>query len=141
MAQQINLTYTKFFEEKGFKVEVGMADMPTAFVASWGEGTPIVGFLGEFDALPLLSQEAACPVKTPIVEGAYGHGCGHNCLGVGSLAAVIAVKEYLEANKKDGTIIYFGCPAEEGAGSKQFMEILYPVCCSLSLGLQNLLDG
>lgn len=108
-------------EEKGFTIVKGVANMPTAFTASFGSGKPVVGFLGEYDALDILSQEAANPVKCPVKEGAPGHGCGHNALGVGSLAAAIAVKEYLVENKKEGTIIYFGCPAEEGAGSKQFM--------------------
>ena len=80
-----------------------------------------MGILGEYDALAALSQKAGQTTKEPITAGAPGHGCGHNILGTGSLAAVLAVKEYLIANKKDGTIIYFGCPAEEGAGSKQFM--------------------
>ena len=80
-----------------------------------------MGILGEYDALSSLSQKAAATTKEPLIEGAPGHGCGHCALGTGSLAAALAVKEYLVANKKDGTIIYFGCPAEEGAGSKQFM--------------------
>ena len=80
-----------------------------------------MGILGEYDALSSLSQKAAATTKEPLIEGAPGHGCGHCALGTGSLAAALAVKEYLAANKKDGTIIYFGCPAEEGAGSKQFM--------------------
>ena len=95
--------------------------MEHAFYAEYGSGHPVIAFLGEYDALAALSQRAGQTTKEPIIQGAPGHGCGHNCLGAGSLAAVIAVKEYLEANKKDGTIIYFGCPAEEGAGSKQFM--------------------
>ena len=80
-----------------------------------------MGILGEYDALSGLSQEAAVPVKKELMEGAPGHGCGHCALGTGALAAAIAVKKYLEEFRKDGTIIYFGCPAEEGAGSKQFM--------------------
>lgn len=80
-----------------------------------------MGILGEYDALSSLSQKAADPHKDPLKEGAPGHGCGHCALGTGALAAALAVREYLIANKKDGTIIYFGCPAEEGAGSKQFM--------------------
>ena len=106
---------------EGFKVTEGVAGIPTAFTASFGSGKPVFGFLGEYDALDILSQEAGNPVKKPVKEGAPGHGCGHNCLGTGSLAAAIAVKEYLIESKKLGTVIYFGCPAEEGAGSKQFM--------------------
>lgn len=108
-------------EEEGFSIQKGVANIPTAFTATYGSGKPVVGFLGEYDALDILSQKAATPVKCPIKEGAPGHGCGHNALGVGSLAAAIATKEYLVANKKEGTVIYYGCPAEEGAGSKQFM--------------------
>lgn len=108
-------------KNEGFNINSGIADMPTAFTATFGSGKPVFGFLGEYDALDILSQEAANTVKKPIVEGAPGHGCGHNALGVGSLAAAVAVKEYLEENKKEGTVIYFGCPAEEGAGAKQFM--------------------
>ena len=108
-------------EEEGFSIQKGVANIPTAFTATYGSGKPVVGFLGEYDALDILSQKAATPFKCPIKEGAPGHGCGHNALGVGSLAAAIATKEYLVANKKEGTVIYFGCPAEEGAGSKQFM--------------------
>lgn len=107
--------------KEGFTVTEGVAEMPTAFTASFGSGKPVFGFLGEYDALDILSQEAGNPIKKPVTEGAPGHGCGHNCLGAGSLAAAIAIKEYLTANKKLGTVIFFGCPAEEGAGSKQFM--------------------
>jgi len=106
---------------EGFDVKRGVADIPTAFTASFGSGKPVFGFLGEYDALDTLSQEAGNPEKKPIKEGAPGHGCGHNLLGTGSLAAALAVKEYLRENKKQGTVIFFGCPAEEGAGSKQFM--------------------
>lgn len=106
---------------EGFHVKRGVAEMPTAFTASFGSGRPVFGFLGEYDALDTLSQEAGNTVKKPVKEGAPGHGCGHNLLGAGSLAAALGVKEYLMANKKQGTVIFFGCPAEEGAGSKQFM--------------------
>ena len=110
-------------KESGFSVETGLAGIPTCFTGtfSFGTGKPVVGILGEYDALSGLSQEAGVPVKKEEEEGAPGHGCGHCALGTGALAATLAVKEYLIANKKDGTIIYFGCPAEEGAGSKQFM--------------------
>lgn len=108
-------------ENECFVIKSNIADMPTAFTATFGSGKPVIGFLGEYDALDILSQEASCTFKKPIEEGAPGHGCGHNALGVGSLAAAVAVKEYLLDNKKEGTVIYFGCPAEEGAGAKQFM--------------------
>lgn len=109
--------------EEGFEVKTGLAGIPTCFSGSFscGTGKPVIGILGEFDALAILSQEAACPVKKERVPGAPGHGCGHSALGTGSLAAAFAIKEYFQEFKKDGTVIYFGCPAEEGAGSKQFM--------------------
>ena len=111
----------KKLKDEGFAVEAGIAGIPTAFIASWGTGEPSFGFLGEYDALDSLSQEAGNPIKNPIIYGAPGHGCGHNILGVGSLGAALAAKDYLYANSIQGTIKYFGCPGEEGAGSKQFM--------------------
>ena len=112
---------TDILREEGFRVEEGLAGMPTCFTGTWGEGSPVMGILGEFDALDKLSQESGCTVHKPLKEGAPGHGCGHCCLGTGALAAAIAVKEYLRENDLPGTIIYYGCPAEEGAGAKQFM--------------------
>lgn len=113
----------QLLKAEGFQVETGLAGIPTCFKGtfSYGNGKPVMGILGEYDALSSLNQEAGCPVKKETKAGAPGHGCGHSALGAGSLAAVIAVKRYLEEFKKDGTIVYFGCPAEEGAGSKQFM--------------------
>ena len=110
-------------KKEGFSIEEGIAGIPTAFTAtcSRGSGKPVVGFLAEYDALSGLSQKAACPVQEPIQEGGDGHGCGHNLLGAGSYAAAVALKDYLEKENKDGTVIFFGCPAEEGAGSKQFI--------------------
>ena len=113
--------YEDFFKEKGFNVKSALADMPTAFIAEWGEGAPVVGFLGEFDALPTLSQKAACAVKTPIVEGAYGHGCGHNSLGAGAAGAALAFRDYLEENGLKGTVRFYGCPGEEYGSGKVFM--------------------
>ncbi|MHA1376287.1 MAG: amidohydrolase [Promethearchaeota archaeon] len=107
-------------EESGFSVKRGVADMPTAFYASYGSGKPIIGILGEFDALPGLSQVAE-PIKKPLKEGAPGHGCGHNLLGVGSLGAVLAVKEEIDAGEVSGTIRYYGCPAEETYNAKGYM--------------------
>lgn len=108
---------------EGFEIVTGIAGIPTAFTATFtcGSGKPVVGILGEYDALDALSQKASCTEKTPLCDGAPGHGCGHNLIGAGSFAAAVAIKEYLVAEKKDGTVIYFGCPAEEGAGSKQFI--------------------
>lgn len=105
----------------GFKIEKGVAGIPTAFVASYGSGKPIIGILGEFDALPGLSQEAFTPERKIIVEGAPGHGCGHNLFGTGSMAAAIEVKDWLIQNKKAGTVRFYGTPAEEAGDAKVFM--------------------
>ena len=113
--------YGKFFEERGFKVDMGVGEVPTAFVASWGEGKPVVGFLGEFDALPTLSQKAAKAVKDPVVEGAYGQGCGHDSLGAGAAGAALAFRDYLEENHMQGTVRFYGCPGEENGSGKVFM--------------------
>ena len=109
-------------EQEGFKVEKGVGDIPTAFTGTYGHGKPVIGLLGEFDALSGLSQVGGCPEKKALVPGAAGHGCGHNCLGTASLEAAIAVKNYLENNPQvSGTVIYFGCPGEEGGSGKAFM--------------------
>jgi aminobenzoyl-glutamate utilization protein B len=107
-------------EQAGFTVERGVAGMPTAFVASFGRGRPILGVLGEFDALPGMSQKAE-PSPGPVRPGAGGHACGHNLFGPGSLAAVIAVKDWLAARGREGTLRYYGTPAEEGGGGKLYL--------------------
>jgi aminobenzoyl-glutamate utilization protein B len=108
--------------DAGFTVDAGVAEIPTAFVATWGSGKPVLAFIGEFDALPGLSQEAV-PERKPIVSGAPGHGCGHHLLGTGSMAAAIAYKEWLAANKRSGTVRYYGTPAEEGGSGKVYMVL------------------
>ena len=109
-------------KELGFEdVRTNLCDIPTAFSARWGSGKPVIGFLGEFDALPALSQKAGVAAKDPIVPGGSGHGCGHNLLGSGCVAAAYAVKEYLKATGKSGTVIYYGCPAEENGSGKAYM--------------------
>lgn len=85
-------------EQEGFSVTKGVAGLPTAFIASWGEGKPVIGFMGEFDALPNLSQKADSVEREPIIEGGHGHGCGHHTLGTAAVAAAIAVKDYLKEN-------------------------------------------
>jgi len=104
----------------GFRIEDGVAGMPTAFTASWGEGQPVIAILGEYDALPGLSQDTVAEPK-PIAAGGSGHGCGHNLFGSASALAAIAVKEELEARKLKGAIRFYGTPAEEGGGGKIFM--------------------
>ena len=93
-----------FLEERGFAVERGVAGIPTAFVARWGEGKPVIGMLAEFDALPGISN-AASPAKTPLVRGGAGHGCGHNLFAAGSAGAAIAAREVLEAEGLPGTLV------------------------------------
>ncbi|MBE9508322.1 MAG: amidohydrolase [Chloroflexi bacterium] len=111
---------TDELEKAGFSVNRSVAQMPTAFVASWGEGKPVIGILGEYDALPGLSQKVSA-TRDPIEEGAPGHGCGHNLFGVASLGAALAVKEAMEEDEIRGTIRYYGCPAEETMLGKIFM--------------------
>lgn len=108
-------------QKAGFKVEKGVAGIPTAFVASYGEGKPIIGILGEFDALPGLSQEAFVPERKIRDDSAPGHGCGHNLFGTGSMAAAIEIKDWLIKTKKTGTIRFYGTPAEEAGDAKVFM--------------------
>lgn len=107
-------------EKAGFKVQRGIAGMPTAFMASYGSGKPVIAILGEYDALPGLSQKPM-PKKEPLVSGAPGHGCGHNIYGASGMAAVIAVKNALEASGAEGTVKFFGCPAEENFSGKAYM--------------------
>ena len=108
-------------EEEGFAVSRGVAGMPTCFVASWGSGKPVIGILGEFDALPMISQKALCPVQMPLVAGAPGHGCGHNMMGTAGIAAAIAVRRSMVQNNLKGTIKFFGSPAEETVISRPYM--------------------
>lgn len=112
--------YLQALEENGFRVQSGIADIPTAFKGTFGAGRPVVGFLAEFDALPGLSQKAGVCRKDPVTEGGNGHGCGHNLLGVGSFAAALAVRDYL-SQAHAGTVVFFGCPAEENYSGKAFM--------------------
>ena len=109
-----------YAENNGFTVEKGVAGMPTAFVATYGSGKPVIGVLGEFDALPGISQKAV-PIKEPLKEGAAGHGCGHNLFGAASLGAAIAIKELIEQGKIKGTIKFFGTPSEEKYFGKIWM--------------------
>jgi aminobenzoyl-glutamate utilization protein B len=110
----------KTLADEGFKIEAGVAGMPTAFTATFGQGKPVIGILGEFDALPGVSQEATPELK-PIPNQKAGHACGHHLFGVASSASAIAVKNWLIANKKTGTIRFYGTPAEEGGSGKVYM--------------------
>jgi len=107
-------------EKNGFKVERGIAGMPTAFIASWGSSKPVISILGEYDALPGLSQKKV-PFKETLNPGKPGHGCGHNVHGTSGMAASIAIKNTMQKHQMEGTIKFFGCPAEENFNGKVFM--------------------
>ena len=106
---------------QGFRITENVAGIPTALIGEWGEGGPVIAFMGEYDALPGLSQEAGVAEPRPIEAGGHGHGCGHNLLGSAALLAATAVKDWLAANKVPGRVRYYGCPAEEGGAAKAFM--------------------
>jgi aminobenzoyl-glutamate utilization protein B len=108
-------------QDAGFAVEAGVAGIPTAFVASFGTGEPVIGILAEFDALPGISQDSV-PFRKPLVEGGgSGHACGHHLFGTGSVAAAVAVKDWLTATGSEGVIRLYGTPAEEGGAGKVYM--------------------
>ncbi|MFB0502216.1 MAG: M20 family metallopeptidase [Candidatus Bathyarchaeia archaeon] len=107
-------------EKHGFNVERGVAGMPTAFVATWGEAKPVIGIMGEYDALPGLSQKKV-PWKEPVEPGKPGHGCGHNIHGTSGMAAAVALKKTMEEHGIEGKVRFFGCPAEENFSGKVFM--------------------
>lgn len=106
---------------EGFSVETGVAGMPTSFIATWGSGHPVIGILGEYDALPMISQKGRVPLQDPVVAGAPGHGCGHNLMGTAGSAAAIAVKKAMEQHNIKGTVKFFGSPAEETLISRPYM--------------------
>ncbi|MBZ0301075.1 MAG: amidohydrolase [Anaerolineae bacterium] len=109
-----------FLEAEGFEITWDIGGLSTAFAAEWGAGKPVIAFAGEYDALPGLSQKQQSAPE-PIIEGASGHGCGHNLLGTGCLAAALAFKEWLAATGNKATVRYYGCPAEEGGSGKVYM--------------------
>src|SRR5210317_1817473 len=109
----------KTLSEEGFSITAGVADIPTAFVATYGSGGPVIAILGEYDALPGLSQQAV-PYKLSN-NGKAGHACGHHLFGTASAAAAIALKNYIENEKISGTVKFYGCPAEEGGSGKVYM--------------------
>ena len=106
---------------QGFRVAEAAAGIPTAVVGEAGEGGPVIAFLGEYDALPGLSQEAGVAAHTPLQQGGHGHGCGHNLLGSAALLAATALKDWLAEQGLPGRVRYYGCPAEEGGAAKAFM--------------------
>lgn len=106
---------------QGFRIRENIAGIPTAIIGEAGEGGPVIAILGEYDALPGLSQEAGKAVHSPIEAGGHGHGCGHNLLGSAAMLAATAVKDWLAGNKVPGRVRYYGCPAEEGGAAKAFM--------------------
>ena len=109
-----------FLEAEGFTITWDLANISTAFVAEWGSGSPIIGFAGEYDALPGLSQTVSTE-QDPLIDGDPGHGCGHNLLGTGCLAAAVGFKEWLGRTGQTATVRYYGCPAEEGGAAKAYM--------------------
>jgi len=121
LVEEMSAKYlAKMLEEEGFSIEMGVAEMPTAFVATYGKGSPTIGFMGEYDALPGLSQKPV-PYQEPVQEGAPGHGCGHNIHGVTGVMAAIATKVLMEKHGIEGTLKFFGTPAEETYSGKVFM--------------------
>ncbi|MBQ2920218.1 MAG: amidohydrolase [Oscillospiraceae bacterium] len=113
--------YLDFLRKEGFTIREQVANVPTAFAASYGSGSPRIGILAEYDALSSLSQRAGVAEKDPLVPGGHGHGCGHNLLGAGSLAAAVTIKKLIELGHLKGTVVFYGCPGEEGCAGKSFM--------------------
>lgn len=112
--------YIDLLKKLDFSVQENAADIPTAFIGSWGEGKPVVGFLGEFDALPGLSQKGGVAERVSL-GGECGQGCGHNCLGAGALGAAVALRDYMKENNIPGTVRFYGCPGEEDGSAKVYM--------------------
>ena len=113
--------YLDFLRKEGFAIREQVANVPTAFAASYGSGSPRIGILAEYDALSSLSQRAGVAEKDPLVPGGHGHGCGHNLLSAGSLAAAVTIKKLIELGHLQGTVVFYGCPGEEGCAGKSFM--------------------
>lgn len=127
--------YVNLLKKLGFEVEENVCGIKTAFLGKYGKGKPVIGILGEFDALSGLSQKGGVTTKEEITKNGCGHGCGHNMLGAGSLAAAYGVKKYLEETQKEGTVIFYGTPGEEGGAGKAFMAkegLWYDLDCALA---------
>ena len=119
MEEKSTALLQKTLKNEGFSIKTGVADIPTAFIAEYGTGSPIIAILGEFDALPGLSQQAIPEKKSAGAKA--GHACGHHLFGTASTAAAISVKNWLKENKIKGTVRFYGCPAEEGGSGKVYM--------------------
>ncbi len=113
--------YVDFLKREGFDVREHVAGIPTAFSGTYGSEKPVIGILGEFDALSSLSQKPGVARREPEIPGGNGHGCGHNLLGAGSLTAAVAIKRLIESGELHGTVVFYGCPGEEGCAGKAFM--------------------
>lgn len=113
--------HTAMLRQQGFRVTENVGGIPTAVMGEAGEGGPLVAILGEYDALPGLSQEAGVAEPRPVPGNGHGHGCGHNLLGSAAMLAATAIKDWLEKSGKPGRVRYYGCPAEEGGAAKSFM--------------------
>lgn len=113
--------HTAMLKQQGFRVTENVAEIPTAVMGETGQGGPIIAFLGEYDALPGLSQASGVAHYSPLPGNGQGHGCGHNLLGSAAMLAATAVKEWLEKTGQPGRVRYYGCPAEEGGAAKSFM--------------------
>ena len=113
--------YIEKLKAEGFAVTENLGGIPTAFSGAWGSGRPVIGILGEFDALSGLSQAAGEASPRPLVPGGAGHGCGHNMLGAAAFAAACGVKRFLQASGLGGTVVFYGCPGEEGGAAKAFL--------------------
>lgn len=120
---------TTFLRQHGFHVTENIADMDTAFVATFGTKGPVIGILGEYDALPGLSQVPHSATRQAVVDGGNGHGCGHNLLGTAGIAAVLSLKDLIERGELQGQIRYYGCPAEEGDPVKHLWYV--KVCLTM----------
>ena len=116
-----SLEHEEELRHQGFRVTKHLAGIPTAVMGEAGEGGPVIAFLGEYDALPGLSQEAGIAEPRPIEPGGHGHGCGHNLLGSAAMLAAVALKQWLAERRIPGRVRYYGCPAEEGGAAKAFM--------------------
>ena len=120
LEEQSSAALQEYLSGQGFALETGLAGIPTSFVASYGQGEPVIGILAEFDALPGLSQDAV-PERSPLVQGGAGHACGHHLFGAASATAGVAIARWLDANNRSGTVRVYGTPAEEGGSGKVYL--------------------